>query len=407
MSEKLIIKNFGPIKSVEIELRRFNVIIGENATGKSTIAKLLAVCKYFSYIIDNTSPSYSRNSLPFFRGLSAWGLHDFLRSDTYIFFDNIHYSFCVDGRSYDAVMVNDVGERSDIGSMNGWNFNLKGKSQKFNTLLTELDKVRNFPNILSEPGELKPVPTSFFQNDVASVLDNPFYLPTERGLQSIFSLGKTSVQNIADSLFNQLANLDLVARNFKKETSIEPLNITYKNVDGRGYVRKNNEDEFYSLFNAASGYQSTIPVALVIKYYSEFKRKSKTFIIEEPELNLFPKAQNALINYLAESNAKYDNTFLLTTHSPYILTSLNNLMYAFEVGKDKPTETNKIIENRYWLDPKTVTAYMLLPDGTVENIIALNEDGINEGLIHAEKIDEITPKLNEQFEDLLNTQLVL
>ncbi|MEO7801731.1 MAG: AAA family ATPase, partial [Ginsengibacter sp.] len=41
MKEKLIIKNFGPIKSVEIELRMFNVLIGDQGTGKSTIAKVL------------------------------------------------------------------------------------------------------------------------------------------------------------------------------------------------------------------------------------------------------------------------------------------------------------------------------------------------------------------------------
>ncbi len=42
MKEKLIIKNFGPIESVELKLGRFNVLIGENSTGKSTVAKVLA-----------------------------------------------------------------------------------------------------------------------------------------------------------------------------------------------------------------------------------------------------------------------------------------------------------------------------------------------------------------------------
>src|SRR5213075_138050 len=134
------------------------------------------------------------------------------------------------------------------------------------------------------------IPTSFFQNEVAAVIDNPFYLPAERGLQSIFSLGKSSIQNISDALFNQLASLDQIARLFKDAISIEALDIDYRNENGQGLIKKAKETEYYSLYNGASGYQSTIPVILLIKYYNQIKRKKKTFIIEGPELSLFPTA---------------------------------------------------------------------------------------------------------------------
>jgi predicted ATPase len=39
--EKIIIKNFGPIEDAEIEIRKVLVLIGEQASGKSTIAKLV------------------------------------------------------------------------------------------------------------------------------------------------------------------------------------------------------------------------------------------------------------------------------------------------------------------------------------------------------------------------------
>ena len=45
MREKLIIKNFGPIKSVDLDLGKITVLIGEQATGKSTIAKVLSICR--------------------------------------------------------------------------------------------------------------------------------------------------------------------------------------------------------------------------------------------------------------------------------------------------------------------------------------------------------------------------
>ena len=39
--QKIIIKNFGPVKDAEIEIKKVMVLIGEQASGKSTIAKLI------------------------------------------------------------------------------------------------------------------------------------------------------------------------------------------------------------------------------------------------------------------------------------------------------------------------------------------------------------------------------
>jgi dephospho-CoA kinase len=39
--QKIIINNFGAIKDAEIEVKKILVLIGEQASGKSTIAKLI------------------------------------------------------------------------------------------------------------------------------------------------------------------------------------------------------------------------------------------------------------------------------------------------------------------------------------------------------------------------------
>ncbi|MGL5035609.1 MAG: AAA family ATPase, partial [Microcystaceae cyanobacterium] len=39
--QKIVIKNFGPVKDAEIEIKKVLVLIGEQASGKSTIAKLI------------------------------------------------------------------------------------------------------------------------------------------------------------------------------------------------------------------------------------------------------------------------------------------------------------------------------------------------------------------------------
>ena len=46
--QKIVIKNFGPIKDAEIEITPLLVLIGEQATGKSTIAKLIYFFKSLS-----------------------------------------------------------------------------------------------------------------------------------------------------------------------------------------------------------------------------------------------------------------------------------------------------------------------------------------------------------------------
>ena len=120
-------------------------------------------------------------------------------------------------------------------------------------------------------------------------------------------------------------------------------------------------------------------------------------IIEEPELNLFPETQYELVSHLSQNIASrtgtgqmyYSNHLLLTTHSPYILTSLNNLMYAYQVGQEHVEEVNKIIDKKYWVNPDDVSAYRLMTDGTAKNIVDEELKQIDAG-----ELDEISRSIN-------------
>jgi predicted ATPase len=61
-----------------------------------------------------------------------------------------------------------------------------------------------------------------------------------------------------------------------------------------------------------------------------FTTQNSQFIIEEPELNLFPETQRDLVYYLLEkcSDQAREHRMTITTHSPYILYALNNCMMA-------------------------------------------------------------------------------
>lgn len=392
MSERLIIRNFGPIKDVELELKRFNILIGENGTGKSTIAKLLGVCRYFSFIVN--FDYFERDDSSFSWGLVSWGLDESINSKS-----EIHYScddYIIQAKAiksqYDPWVPNKVNA-----STYEMRVELTSKSARFGKLLSELKKI----NKNEERFSLSETPESFFSNKVAKVMNNPFYLPAERGLQSFFSLPKGSIEKISERLYNQLASVHRISNKFHK-IQIEPLGIKYDFKNGEGWIQKKNEPSFSKLTLGATGFQSAVPIVLVILNY-EFLKKQKTFIIEEPEQNLFPEIQNNLVRFLAsKSFADSHNQMFLTTHSPYILTSLNNLLQAYLTGskkKESALKVSNVIAKKYWVNPKEVSVYMLLPNGKCEDIFDYKEN-----LIKSEKIDSVSTTLNEEFDKLLRIE---
>jgi hypothetical protein len=75
-------------------------------------------------------------------------------------------------------------------------------------------------------------------------------------------------------------------------------------------------------------------------------------------------------------------------------------MYAYSVGEKYNDESDKIIEKKYWLNPDDVSIYMMLTNGECEDIFDREE-----GMIKAEKIDEVSRKLNSQFDLLQDIEL--
>ena len=124
------------------------------------------------------------------------------------------------------------------------------------------------------------------------------------------------------------------------------------------------------------------------------------FIVEEPEQNLFPSTQKSLVeNLVSTCNENgHEHGFTLTTHSPYVLSALNNLIYAYQVGQKN--DVSDIVPKQCWIAPSDVCAWMVMDNGTVEDII-------DPELRHimAEKIDSASTCINETFESLMKMDL--
>jgi len=179
--------------------------------------------------------------------------------------------------------------------------------------------------------------------------------------------------------------------------------ISYKKVNGVDRL-------FYTpkksvlLSESATGFQSIIPLLLTILYHKDTTNRS--YVIEEPEINLFPKAQYSLVKFLEKerSDGGIDTTYIhtYTTHSPYILSAFNNMLYAFKKWEntDKSDFTREKLEqvlpDENWLNPDNFNAYSI-QDGVAIQILDRES-----GLIGENIIDEISDEMSDDFDRLMS-----
>ncbi|MBK8562199.1 MAG: AAA family ATPase [Saprospiraceae bacterium] len=168
-------------------------------------------------------------------------------------------------------------------------------------------------------------------------------------------------------------------------------------VDEEGEKIYFNEEDFVKISLASSGQQEALWILLQL--FILILNQEKVFlIIEEPEAHLYPKAQKSLVELIALWFNGNKSQVLITTHSPYILTAFNNLIYAGNVGEHHP-EVSEIIPEMLWLNHEKVGAYRLSGGSKVD---LMDEET---HLIRVEEIDTVSQSINQDFDAILNLEL--
>lgn len=156
------------------------------------------------------------------------------------------------------------------------------------------------------------------------------------------------------------------------------------------------------LSETASGIQSVTPLLVLLEHLSRNTEQAQSFIIEEPELNLYPTAQRDLVYWLLEKCTQGDNDLTITTHSPYVLSALNLALYANKVATLFPHQHKKVaklIPEKYWLKAEEFSAYFVAK-GDAKSIFDTKT-----GLLSESQLDEVSGEFADVFDRLTDLRV--
>lgn len=433
--QKIELKYLGPVKELNMDIKEFNLLIGEQATGKSTVAKAI----YFFRMIKTTLTDYLcqlyDNALYNGNDVSGGFSKVLKRELKSIFISLFGYSWDLDKRLYlkyeytDGIWIdvklNGTTKRfisvrysikltKEIQKLEEEALNLYNQKPDINISLAYASKerLRNYDN---------------FKNNINRIFDDykeTYYIPAGRSMITLLVNNRSLIEN---------ENLDLITREFMRiidnihgafsdgirnvhkrypdgerkfdvgktsEMLITDLKGDYQYNAGKEYIviqdaELNNEK---IPINFASSGQQEVLWLLNQLYILMLKKEDAFVIIEEPEAHLYPSLQNKVVEFIAYFANINNSSIMITTHSPYILTSVNALYCAGKIIRECPDLTKKvydIIGNRCEIVPEKVTAFKINKNTTIEDLINDEYEEIN-----TEMIDEISDNVNEKYTEL-------
>lgn len=435
--QKIEIKYLGPVQELEMEIKDFNLLIGEQATGKSTVAKAI----YFFRIIKSTLTDYLCQvyDTSLYNGNDVSdGFNKVLKKELKsIFISLFGYSWDLDKRLYLKyeyapeiwidVKLNKNGKRKYI-------------SVRYSPKLTQT--LKDLEKEALELFEQKPETTTIslayaskerlrnydnFKNSVNKIFDDykeTYYIPAGRSMLTLLVNNRSLLEN---------DNLDLITRQFMQvidnihrvfedgirnvhkrypdgerrfdvtktaEMLISDLKGDYLYNAGKEYIVVEDEEEHSEKIpiNFASSGQQEVLWLLNHLYILMLKKEKAFVIIEEPEAHLYPSLQSKVVEFISYFANINNSSILITTHSPYILTSVNTLYCAGKVIEKNSMYSKKvydIIDSNCEIVPQKVTALKINKDKSILNLI--NEE-LQE--LNTEMIDEISDSVNEKYMEL-------
>lgn len=412
----LSVTNFSCIENAQLEIGNVTLIIGPQASGKSVL------CKLCYFLIDCTNLQHStilkeesfekfssdvREKFIEWFPISAWGCKKFN-----INFEAGNYSIILSRKTYKS---NNISLHfSDAFKKHYENLLSHAKKMSQKVSSTDVDCTFRFDWELRETIE-----KSLNQLMGKDYIRNQVFVPAGRSFFT--SIGKAIAAfeqgRVLNPLILRFGHIYTSYKDRQRYFFGEKNTDTKKSIEKRfndllgGKVEQDGEKEYVHMEDGrkiplsalSSGQQELLPL-VVFSPWIYGRGLGRLCYIEEPEAHLFPLAQSHLIEGLiiASYASTPSTNLIMTTHSPYVLTKINNLLKAGSAAKKfndvKKKKLEAIVNKRAWLLAKDVRAYAI-KDGNLFSI--LEEDG----LINADYLDTASGNLSEEFDSILDLEV--
>jgi AAA15 family ATPase/GTPase len=361
--QKIIVKNFGPIKEAEVELGKFNLFIGEPASGKSTLAKLVYFFKSLKeelkeFVMYGDQPiSQIRKAIQdkfsLYFGSSQNFSHDF--EVIYSYDDNKWVRLSRDAsllvsfeQSFFEEINREIHPLSQIlrRSTNGTlDLVVRDLEQKLDILFNDNRKTQFIPALRSF--------TTFFPRSVRTEMIKEIgkmqsdrtqsqgkidlFLTVDFEKQVDILLGKFDASggtfnSVLKQMYRRVPTVRRVTFKSALSLSGKILRGEYRVQNGVESISVEGRDRPVFLNQASSGQQEVIRL-LQEFFLSIVFNDSRFRVIEEPEAHLSPHRQSYLVQLMIEMLTTTNNDLLVTTHSDHILNAILVGAKKFELGE--------------------------------------------------------------------------
>lgn len=379
-TQRLHVRDFGPIESCDVEIQRLTVMTGPQASGKSTLAKLI----YFFKLAQQYIQSQPLSSVQ----ADKWLRSVFLRmfgdvtelSDTM----QIRYDF-TDGQWLDVTK----GAHPQTHSQTV----LFHFSRDFSKSAEKMEAIyipagRSMTTLLSDQ-----LPVLFTDpNRQLPALDycTNAYIHRILSLRQSFANGLDGLLKQEIETTDKKLDLTVLKHMIQLAGKILKARYCYRAGEERLLLDMNAFEKSIKVNFASSGQQETV-WALNLLFYYLLEGKPSCIILEEPEAHLYPDSQKFMAEALA-TFAHAGSQVIVTTHSPYILGEFNNLLYAAEIHSADELR-DAIVPSCEILDAFWTKAVHVINGQVV--------DGMDEGLIDNSLIDGASDTINDENDALM------
>lgn len=393
MNERLIVKSFGPVKDLDILFKKVTLFIGDQGTGKSCVAKLFSMFKWTEKVLSQKKYklSYFEQYNRFQKMLCKYHrIESFVNESSYIKFEGDLYDFLYENGNFSVIDKN---------------HEIKGISKVM-------------------------------------------YVPAERSIVSVAENKSKLLKELPDSsetFSDEFVNAKKFFQN-GYNLPFEGLRFEYDSLNDAGWIH--GVDYKVRLINASSGIQSSLPMCIVSEYLSskisdkeevklskeekdklekrvaeimlneEYSDSIKDMmirqlsyanrynqfinIVEEPELNLFPRSQMEVLFSLISNNASAEeNMLVFTTHSPYSLAIINTMIMGAKAyanaNEEQRGQIEAILPVKYQINENEIAAYRLSSSDECYCQPVINE---KTGLVSKNELDSASDEIMRVFNSL-------